>query len=340
MTDSMLRVGMIGCGGVSALHAGAWAKLEGAKVVCCADVDEAKAKDFATKNKVPRYVTDYKELLKSKEVDLVDVCVPTFAHAEAVVAAAHNGKHALCEKPIAMTIKDADRMIRATSEAGVKFMIAFPRRFDTQLLKVKELICSGAIGRPVIMRSMDGDSGPVPPFYLDAKRGGGPFVSRHVHDYDIARFIFGEPAWATACLVTFKPDSDALDTGTAIVGFESGDQLVVSNSWGLPGRGHDKCRAASARDVIGSGGVIHFPTPQPNEEAHLLLALKDKETRKEPYAAEPVSAMFDREIAHFAQCVRENKEPCVTGRDGKRALEIALAVLKSGKTGKRVSLRE
>ena len=335
-----LGVGMIGCGGISRLHAESWQKVSCADIIACADVDEAKAQEFKQKFGVPDAVTDYRRLLEREDVDAVDICIPTFLHAEVAVAAAQAGKHVLCEKPIAMTLADADRMIDAARDAGVKFMIAFPRRFSVEQAATRKIILDNEIGRPVLWRQVSADSGPPSPWYLDIDKGGGPFIDGLVHTYDFARFTFGEPKWAWASLRTMKCDSTALDTGVCLVEFESGDQLMVSASWGLPGQTHGDCRGESMRDVLGPQGVIaSAPAPSsPDEKPHLLVRSGKPQVRKVEYEPQQVADMFRLEIAHFAECVLEDKPPCVTGHDGKRAVEIALAVFESSLTGARVSL--
>ena len=335
-----IRVGMVGCGGISRLHGESWRKVARADIVACADVDMAKAEEFKQKFGVADAMTDYTSLLARADVDAVDICTPTFLHGEVAVAAAQAGKHVLCEKPIAMTLADADRMIDAARDAGVKFMIAFPRRFSTEQAAMRKIIVDNEIGRPVLWRQVSADAGPPSPWFLDAEKGGGPFIDGLVHTYDAARFTLGEPKWAWASLSTMKSQSTALDTGVCLVEFESGDQLMISTSWGLPGQSHGDCRGESMRDVLGPQGVIApGPSPsKPDEKPHFLVRSEKQQVRKVEYEAQSVADMFRLEVAHFAECVLEDKPPCVTGHDGKRAVEIALAIFESSRTGVKVSL--
>ncbi len=341
---SRVRLAIIGCGGISSLHAQACQELESVELAACADVDEAKARDFAREFEVPDAVADYDELLSRNDLHAVDICVPTFLHAQVAVAAARAGKHILCEKPIAMTLADADAIIGAARTAGVKLMVAFPRRFSAQWRAFGQIITDGQIGRPVVWREVNAGAGPLrdpsaPPWHLDGKKGGGPFIDNWIHHYDFARLIFGEPAWAWASLRTMKDDSTSLDTGTCIVEFAAGDQLMISSSWGLPGRGHDDCRGGSTRDVLGPrGAIVPGPSRLGGKPPHFVVNSASKQSRKVCYERETGGEWFCGEIAHFVECVAEDREPSVTGEDGRRALEIGLAILRSSEAGERVSV--
>jgi len=344
MAEDKLRVAMIGCGGISSLHGESWQRISNAAMVACADVDEEKAQEFKERFNVPDAVTDYRRLLERKDIDAVDICIPTFLHAGPAIAAAQAGKHILCEKPIAMTLNDADDMIRAAQAAGVRLMVAFPRRFSAEWRAFRRIITQGEIGRPVLWREVDSGAGPprdpsAACWHLNAKDGGGPFVDNWIHHYDFARFTFGEPVWAWASLRTMKDDSTSLDTGTCVVEFEAGDQLMISSSWGLPGRGHDACRGGKMRDILGPRGAIVGPVRGPvDSDPHLLINSGAKACRKVNYQRETNRDWFCGELAHFAECVLENRQPSVTPEDGRRALEIGLAVLRSSATTEKVSL--
>lgn len=328
---STLGFGIIGAGGISNVHLTALSKRDDAQVVALADVNAETAQRQAERYHVERWVTDYHDLLTIPEIDAVVVCTPTYLHPDPVCDAAAAGKHVLCEKPIAMTLADADRMIHACQKAGVLFQMAFVRRFCNEWLKLREIIQEGLLGRPVIWRTATASSGPGRPWYLDAEKGGGPFVDGCVHDWDFARFIFGEPERAVASLLRLKEHTTALDTGTAIVRFRSGDEIVRTWSWGLPGT---KCRGQGMQDVIGPRGALRFPgAPAPGSKVNTFTFV-DGDGVEHPieYVHTTGQEWFDAQMDHFITCIREGRQPCVTGEDGRKALEIALAVLKAGST--------
>ncbi|MBM4083969.1 MAG: Gfo/Idh/MocA family oxidoreductase [Planctomycetes bacterium] len=337
----MVRLGFIGCGGIAKHHMRHVKQVPDAQVVSCADINEQAAAQFAQEFGVAQHVTDFRAVLDNKDVDAVFVCTPTFLHHEAVVAAAQAGKHVFCEKPIAMSLAHAREMIKACKTAKVKFMIGFVRRFDADWGKFREIVQSGLIGRPVLWRDCASSPGPASPWFLDKEKGGGPLIDGAVHNYDFARYTFGEAALVQGSMNTFKSDSTALDTGTGIVRFKSGDQLMMSWSWGLP----KGCKhGARLIDLMGPAGGISFGVPadkypagvDPKTHGGYVVQLANGEQRVEVF---PRNNMFLEEVKHFVDCVQSGKKPSITGEDGLRALEIGLAVLKSSQTGKSIKLR-
>lgn len=327
-----LGIGFIGCGRISAVHLEALKKQD-VKLVCMADVNLETAQKQAEKYGCERVVTDYRELLALPEVEAVIVCVPTFLHREIVCAAAAAGKHVLCEKPIALTLQDAEAMAAACAAADVRLMVGFVRQYSTEWLKLREIIGSGRLGRPVIWRHACAIRVPHLRWFVDAEKGAGPFVDGCVHDYDFARSIFGEAEWVMASLMTFSEHSTALDTGTAIIHFQSGDELVRSWSWGLPG---PNCNSPAWQDVIGPGGALTFATGA--EPGVLNVINNDNQPEPVPFEATSGQDWFDRQMADFLACIREKREPFGNGERGLKALEIGLAVLEAGRTHQLVRL--
>jgi len=324
---SQIGFGVIGCGRISEAHLQALDKLPDGRFVCGADLNAASAQKQVEKHGADEWVTDYRELLAMPEVDAVIVCVPTFLHSEVVCAAAAAGKHVLCEKPIAMAMEDAVRMTEACREADVRFMIGFVRQFSSEWLKMREIVQSGRIGRPVIWRHTTAIRLPPLRWFVDREKGGGPFIDGAVHDYDFARSMFGEASWAMGSLMRFSQETTALDTGSAIIHFESGDEIVRSHSWAMPG---PNCIVPQTQDVIGPGGAIRFPGA--NEAGNLFIINGDGSQEAVPFEPTTGQDWFDRQMAHFIDCVQQGAEPMSTGERGIKALQIALAVLKAGET--------
>ena len=330
---------MIGSGGISRHHCLRLAKIDSAQIVACADVSEDARTKLAEDFGIEHTFEDYRDLLALDEVDAVFVCLPTFLHCAAVVAAADAGKQVFCEKPMAMSLDDAQAMIDACAGRGVKLTIGFVRRFDNFWGKLRELVQEGAIGRPVLWRHCAASAGPTRPWFNDAEKGGGPLIDGAVHNYDFARHIFGDAALAMGSMKTFKPDNTALDTGSGLVRFRSGDEIMLSWSWGLP----TGCRAGNLMDVLGPEGAIEFSATaddypegtSPQTHGGYTILLADGEKRVEVYEK---NDMFLDQAQYFVDCVDNDQEPRVTGADGKRALEIGLAILESSRQGNSIPI--
>jgi len=320
---SEIGVGFIGCGGIHNNHASAVVDNPDAYIACAMDVSEDAVKAHCEKYGTEAWTTDRDELLDRDDVQAVVVCIPTGYHPDAVVAAAGAGKHVLCEKPMAMTVAECERMAAAREEAGVVLQIAFVRHFCNEWLKLREIIQDGMIGRPVLWRSVSGGSGAPTPWYFDAEIGGGPFIDGAVHSYDFARFIFGEASSVFADLRRLKQGTTAWDTGTALVNFESGDQQQISWSWGLPGFGYG-VKADGAHDVLGPLGAIVFPGGN-----KLQVNLEDGEHEVE-FEPDTGADWFHRQMNYFIECVKTGKQPTPGAGEGIEATRIAEAILNIG----------
>lgn len=320
---SQIGFGFIGCGGIHNAHAPHIVEHPDAYIACAMDVSADAAKAHCEKYGTENWTTDVNELLAREDVQAVVVCTPTGYHPDYVIAAAQAGKHIFCEKPMAMTVADCERMAAACEQAGVLLQLGFVRHFCNEWLKMREIIQSGMIGRPVVWRSVSGGSGAPTPWFFDAKIGGGPFIDGAVHNYDWARFTFGEAGSVCADLRILKRDTTAWDTGTAIINFASGDQLIMCWSWGLPGFG-STVRADAAHDVLGPLGCIMFPGA-----GKLSVRTEQGETEVE-FEPDTGADWFRRQMGHFIECVQQGKQPEVGAREGIEATRIAEAILRIG----------
>ena len=320
---SEIGIGFIGCGGIHSAHAPHVVEHPQAHIACAMDVSEQAAKAHCEKYGTKCWTTDLDELLARDDVDAVVACTPTGFHPRSVIAAAQAGKHVLCEKPMAMTVAECEEMAAACEKAGVILQVAFVRHFCNEWHKMREIIQEGMIGRPVQWRSVSGGSGAPTAWFFDARLGGGPFIDGAVHNYDWARFTFGEAARVCANLRRMKADTTAWDTGTAVVDFDSGDQLVMVWSWGLPGFG-STVRADGAHDILGPKGAILFPGG-----GKLQVNLEDGQ-HEVVYEPDTGADWFRRQMAHFIECVQTGSQPDVGAAEGIGATRIAEAILDIG----------
>ncbi|MGD0006598.1 MAG: Gfo/Idh/MocA family oxidoreductase, partial [Anaerolineaceae bacterium] len=194
----MTSVAIIGCGCAGVRHAQAF-KQCGARVAWAVDVVEWRATELRRQfNGEPRLAADYQEALRDPQVDAVDICLPHDLHETVALAAAQAGKHILCEKPIAATLEEADRMIAACEKAGVVLMIAENELYNPLVLKVRQLLDQGVIGKPALFlmtrqcyltRSFLEDRR----WFLNAKAAaGGMMMSGGVHDFSTAVLLIGD----------------------------------------------------------------------------------------------------------------------------------------------------
>jgi len=163
MSERTVRVGLIGCGNIGAGgHLPAYAHIPEAELVAVCDGVEELAHAAAERSGATAY-TDYRRLLEREDIEMVDLCIPTYLHAQLAVEAMQTGKHVLCEKPMAHTLSAADAMIETARKTGVKLMIGQVRRFDHRYTSIREQLDAGRVGRPVFVRRAERQFLPFPP---------------------------------------------------------------------------------------------------------------------------------------------------------------------------------
>ncbi len=326
-----LGVSVIGAGDMGNRHLAGWSKVEGVDLISVADPDTDRAQAASEKYGVAARFADYREAIAQEGVNVVSVCVPNRIHPEVTIFAAQHGADVFCEKPICTTLPEADRMMEACQEAGVRFAIGFCGRHSRQNAKIKELIHDqDAIGRPVIYWETGGAEIRPKRIMHDKNGNGGPVIDMFCHTIDHWREVFQsmpKRAWGQGYVFAQgRPElahikEPAIDSFIATVEYESGDLGMMTLTWGLP----PGVRIAPQRRAVGpkgtlrpeSGGVITVITEGGREEK-----LEGLET-----------AIYDVEIADFADAIRNDRAPLVAPTDGKIALAVSLAVLKSIEVG-------
>ena len=340
----MLNVGFIGCGGIARHHAARLSQLSSPKVRLAATADPYRdaatsfARDFGNGGDVAVFA-DYRDLLRREDVDAVFVCTPTYLHAAPVIAAARAGKHVFCEKPMAMKVGDAHRMAAACERHGVRLTIGFVRRFDTFWGCMRRIVTAGTLGSPAVWLSASaGHQGRV--WMRDADKGGGPLMDGAVHNYDFALQMFGPAETVQASALRFDKTSVGADTASAIVTFASGDQLSMSWSWGMPAG----VRTSSINEIIGPAGALPIrdaapaQAPKsfdPERQGALVVSSKGGKERLRTYRRQD---KFTEQLKHVCRHFARGTQPLVTAADGIASLEVAVAVLKSGRTRRTVRL--
>jgi len=329
MGNRRVRVCVIGAGRTGRVHATNLSKrISLAELVGVVDqvVDAAKA--LASDLGVGYYAS-LSEALKKADFDAVFITTPTFTHCELAVEAAEAGKHIFCEKPMALTLEEADRMISAARKNDVKLQIGFMRRFDPEFRKAKELIDQGVIGRPVLIKSVGRGPGLPPRWALDPKTGLGMVAEVNSHDFDSLRWLMDDEfreiyAEAAALL---RPDvakefPGFHDVIAVIARFRKGGIGVIDG--GCPvGYGYD-----ARVEVLGTEGLLSIGEVQGTS---ILICHKEKKITTEPFQSwrDRFREAYITEAESFLKAVLEDREPEVTGEDGRKALEAALAAIRS-----------
>ena len=343
----MVRVGLAGLGFMGGTHAQCYAALPNSELVAVADPEPDRRERFAATFGA-RAFASLDEMLAGVDLDMVDITMPTYMHREAVEKVAAAGKHALCEKPMALSLTDCDAMIAATRGAGVKFMVAQVLRFWPEYVVIKEVLDSQRLGR---VKWVSATRMSAPPIWswrewlFDPKLSGGAVLDLHVHDLDMINWLIGAPATITASGV--KTKRGALDNVFTMTGGHAG---------GAPGFAEGSLDMAPGfpftmgLKVACEGGDIELNTrltpnllvaPAGGGVEHPGVPEVKVEATAGAGSAGNISALggYFKEVEYYVDCIDQGRDPDrVTPEEAKTAVAMCLAAVRSAETGQAVSL--
>jgi predicted dehydrogenase len=319
----MLRWGLIGCGDIAEKRVAAALKdSRDSALLAVASARPERARDFAARHGIPRHYADWRALVGDRELDAVYVATPVRLHEEQTVAAAHAGKHVLCEKPMALTAASCDRMIEAARAHGVTLGVAYYRHLYPAVIRMRELLTSGDLGHPVAARAETFEPFDVPPdhprawFLRRDEAGGGPMFDFGCHRIEVLHSLLGpiENARGFLSNVRFR-EREVEDTCVAHLLFKGGVQATLTVS-------HAAREPRDTFDLYGTAGSVHVPVLN---KGVMLVATAggEREETHPPHANLHLPLVQD-----FVHAVRDRRQPAVpgeTGRDVARALDAIYA---------------
>ena len=201
-----IRVGLVGSQFVSSIHAEALRADPHADIRAVASPSPGHAQAFAERFSIPQHLTDYKKMLAMPEIDMVVVGVPNDLHCPIALDAAAAGKHVVMEKPLCLNLAEADRMIAACRDAGVKLMYAEELCFAPKYVRLKQLLDSGALGKPTLLKQSEKHDGPHAPHFWDVERaGGGVTMDMGCHAIEFFRWMLGRPKICAPVFIRIWP---------------------------------------------------------------------------------------------------------------------------------------
>jgi len=347
---SRTRVALLGTGFIAEIHLESYRRfVPEAEVVAVFSRSAERATTFAAAHGIPKASTNLDDIVKESECDVVDVCLPNVLHHRAVVAAAAARKHVIIEKPIAMTLEEADEMIAACRSAGVQLMYAEELCFAPKYERVRTLVNEGAVGTIFQMRQCEKHSGPHSDWFYDpAQSGGGVLMDMGCHGMAWFRWMLGgRPrvlsvyAHLQGNLIHGDRQTRCEENSVCLVEFEGGAIGVVENSWSKHGGMDDRA------EVYGTGGVIYADLFMGNaaltysQQGYGYAMEKAGSTRGWSFTVfeEAFNQGYPQELRHFiVDCVRNGQAPLVSGEDGRAVLEMLYAAYRSARIGQKVPL--
>jgi len=312
-----INVGVIGVGAMGYNHARVYYRLEEANLVAVSDVSERTLNKVCEKYDAKGY-SDYEDLLKDPEIEVVSVCVPTTHHHDVVMKAIEYGKHVLVEKPIAFSLEEAEEMIAAAKEKGVILGTGHVERFNPAVQKAKELIENDVIGDVVSASAKR--VGPFPPRIKDV----GVCIDLAIHDLDVMYYLFNEDVeqvYGTMSSILDKTDFE--DHAEIMVSFTNATGILEVN-WLTPYKRREI-------EITGTDGIISVDYIEQSIEVFGKFAQDINIKHEEP---------LKEELKSFLEAVDEGKDPVITGEDGLNALKMVIAASKSSRAHKPISFDE
>jgi inositol 2-dehydrogenase len=318
-----LGVGVLGVGEMGKRHAENLRRLvPEARLVAVADAAAQRARQVAEELEIEHAYPSLEEMALRKDVDAILIATPDKFHAAAIRSAAAAGKNILCEKPIATTLEDAHAALREVSRARVRLQIGFMRRYDPAYVAAMKRIEAGEIGTPVIFKSVGRDKDEPPLAAYQSNVNGMLFYNNTIHDFDLARWLMKDEVSEVQAFTTTTIRPEVATFGDVVAS-------VVNLKYvhGAIGNIESYVQAVYAYDVrteiIGSKGSIFVGNLQ-KTPATFLNTHGSNEILADHFLSRFADAYL-AEVQDFVHTILTDREPRVTGDDGLRALEVAVA---------------
>ncbi len=338
-----VRVGLIGGGFVSSIHAEAFQEVPEAVLTAACGLDGGAIEAFGGKWKIPFTTTEYRKVLERKDVDMVVLGIPNDQHREITVGAAQVGKHVVVEKPLAHTLEDGRAMVEACRKRKVKLMYAETLCFSPKYTRAKQLVEEGAIGKMYMVKQGEKHSGPHSGWFYDVRRsGGGAIMDMGCHGIEWARWMYGKPKVRSVvahCQHVYHARTRGEDNSVILVEFEGGGIALIEDSWVKHGGMDDRI------ELHGTAGVVYCDLLHGSSmetfslDGYGYAVEKAGETKGWTFTVFEEAHIygFPHEMRHFTQCVLNDQAPRETGEDGVATLEIIYAAYESAGTGRKVT---
>lgn len=331
-----VNIAVIGTGRIGSIHTRNLVRsIHEANVVAICDIRLEVAQAVADGLGIERVVKDYHELLEDKNIEAVLIATNTNTHAFIVTDVAKAGKQIFCEKPLALDLASTDAVLDTIQKTKVKLQIGFNRRFDKSFMRVREIVTSGEIGRPCILRITNRD--PEPPSLEYANTSGGMFLDMSIHDFDMARFQIGEIeevyAIGNVLVAPYLKDIEDVDTNIITLRFANGTVGAIDNSRQCV-YGYDQ-----RLEVFCSNGTAIAENEQENT---VVMGNRDGyHSAKLPFFfIQRYADGYINEVRQFIQCVRDDKPVSPTGQDSRMAVLLGSASWESFRQNRPISMKQ
>src|SRR5690242_10362111 len=344
MTDAAaVRIALVGCGRISRNHFDAIHKVEGLELAAVCDIIPERARQAGERNGVP-WFESFEEMLSSVRCDAVALCTPSGLHPKHGILAAHAGKHVVCEKPMAISLEDADALVRECDAAGVQLFVVKQNRLNPSIQLLKRAVDRGRFGRIYLANTTVRWTRPQSYYDMAPWRGtwefdGGAFMNQASHYVDMIQWLVGQVESVTARTATLARRIESEDTGVAILRFRNGAIGTIEVTMLAYPRNME-----GSITVIGERGTVKVGGTALNRIEHWEFAEYDDIDREAELlraAPNPLSVYGSGHRPYYENVVavlRGEAAPETDGREGRKSLELILGIYESARSGREIAL--
>ena len=335
-----IRVATIGCGSIAqGLHLPGYAGNPDVEIVACADPEPRRWAEVEARFGVTRFYEDYRVMLDKEALDAVSICSPNVYHAEQAFVALSLGLDVCCEKPMTLSVNEANVIVRAAKASGCVFMVGFSHRFMRGNIEARKLIRSGALGTPFMIRIRFAHGGPFPGwaksdwFYKKRLAGGGALLDMGIHAFDLVRFFLGDVRKVSANVKTIFKPIEVDDNAVLMLEMASGALGYIEVGWtSLPGFNGTEIYCQKGNLVIDYVKGMSLTTGVADPGGKHRIKVKN-------YKFRPTEGGWAVEMGYFIDCVKKRRRSEMDAGEGREAVRIAEAAYESAKTGRTITLR-
>ncbi len=333
--DGLIKIGIAGAGSIAGAHIRGYLKAgDLGQVTAVADVDLESAQRRAESVGGARVFPDYREMIASPLVEAIDICLPHHLHKDAIVRAAEAGKHILCEKPLCVTLDEAEAVTRAVAESGITLMCAHNQLFLPAVAPSREMIRDGKLGKVYAARTTDiFAQGPDAKLGWRAQRvtaGGGELIDTGYHPtYLLLHLIGSEPVEVAAMLSRHRIAMEGEDSAHLLVEFADGTVGTIVTSWA-----YEPIAPTEKFSVVGETGSLW------SDGRELFYRPRGGTQVKVVEAPEVAPDTFALEVVDFIDLLRDGRRPLNTEVEGIKVLKVILAAYASAEQKRIVRLND
>ena len=337
----MVNFAIVGCGHIAKKHAEAITKAEGANLVAVCDTDQSKMEPFIEQYNVQGY-TQLTEMLKNDEIHVINICTPSGFHANIAVESANAKKHIVVEKPIAMTLEDTDAIIHACKENDVKLSVVHPNRFRPVMIELKKAMDEQKLGKlshanATVRWNRNDEYYNQAPWRGTKEFDGGVLMNQAIHNLDLILWLMGDVEEVYSMEATRLRNIESEDISTGVIRFKNGALGIVEAATTIyPSNLEETISVFGETGTIKVGGKTASLVEHWNVQDMTAEAVNDiVETVKNDPIGKPGHQCI---IEDMVEAIKEDREPIVTGLDGRKALELVRAFYESASSNKPVKI--